>query len=137
MSLESRERSRKKYYQYCKQRYDFIIFNSACKYCGSKRHLLFHHRDPTTKRYNLGRSLCISRLHFEQELEKCDVICRSCHQQIHMPGYRRKFVYPSVKKWKTYWRVRFYRDKKLCKLFKTKKEAIQFANNYALQLIGE
>ena len=131
------KRSDRPEYQYGKARYRCRLLKSTCKHCGSRHNLLFHHRNPQAKSYNLGRDLEISDASFDNERKKCDIICRKCHQQIHMPGYRRKFVYPSVSRWNDYWRVRFYRDKKLCKCFKTRKEAIEFANAYALAITGE
>ncbi len=104
----------------------------GCKQCGIHFRLLYHHRIPGTKAFNIGRDRTRNLPTLLKEMDKCDVLCRSCHQKIHMPGYQRQFVYPSVELWRGYWRVRFWRDKKLCKYFKTKAEAIQFANRYAM-----
>ncbi len=107
-----------------------------CEYCGSETDLLFHHRDPLNKSFNIGRNAGrVSIVTLMAEIEKCDILCRSCHQKIHLPGYKRKFVYPCIGYWHGLFRVRFYRDKKLCKYFKTRTEAIAFANQYALEKI--
>ena len=126
---------RKDEYYLDRQMYVQTLLNrSMCKVCG-KRGTLFHHRNPQEKSFNVGRSFECSLIKLRREIAKCDILCRSCHQKIHLPGYQRKFVYPSVSRWQNYWRVRFWRDKKFCRCFKTKKEAIVFANEYALERI--
>ena len=60
-----------------------------CKYCGyNEDHtkLEFHHRDPTTKLFNVGElasknSLVTER--FLKEIAKCDVLCKPCHIEHH------------------------------------------------------
>lgn len=57
---------------------------SRCCLCGTpyERGFHYHHRDPATKAFNPsshGRSESSTRA----ELEKCDLLCPSCHGNIH------------------------------------------------------
>lgn len=48
--------------------------------CESDTDLQFDHRDPTTKLFVLsGKSLDKAWSKILEELEKCDLLCRSCH----------------------------------------------------------
>ena len=77
----------------------------GCKQCGRKTALLYHHREPLDKSFNVGREAHrFSIVTLMAEIEKCDILCRSCHQKIHLPGYKRKFVYPCI----GYWQVHPY-----------------------------
>ena len=54
----------------------------GCKRCGynedgSKLH--FHHRDPSTKLFGIGNSLTRSTQRVQEEIDKCDLYCVSCH----------------------------------------------------------
>lgn len=43
----------------------------------------FDHRDPTQKRFNIGRDALTGRCSEDalaQEIEKCDVVCANCHR---------------------------------------------------------
>lgn len=57
-----------------------------CSKCGYDRcmdALEFHHVDPTQKEFHLGerRGLSIDKL--RTELDKCILVCRNCHTEIH------------------------------------------------------
>lgn len=45
--------------------------------------LLHHHVDPSTKRFNLAHMAKCSLDALEEELEKCVVLCASCHTKRH------------------------------------------------------
>lgn len=51
------------------------------------RALQFHHKDKTTKLFNIGESqnskCSIKRL--QEEIDKCELICANCHQIEHYP----------------------------------------------------
>jgi len=56
--------------------------DKGCLYCGSKNDLVFHHLDKKMKSF----SLCLSSKSLEilqKEVEKCIVLCRSCHSKLH------------------------------------------------------
>ena len=56
----------------------------VCLTCGATRSLDFHHRDPTTKFAkvsSLASQVSWSRLW--REIEKCDVLCKTCHKTRH------------------------------------------------------
>lgn len=60
-----------------------------CIKCGYNKCLAaldFHHRDPKTKRYAVSKlySISLKRLsEIEEELDKCDLLCRNCHAESH------------------------------------------------------
>lgn len=58
----------------------------GCTVCGEKdpRCLQFHHRDPTSKEYNVSR-LAGSIGRALKEAEKCVVMCANCHCKLHVP----------------------------------------------------
>lgn len=55
--------------------------HGPCQRCGSWNNLEIHHRDPSQKVSNAVWSWSEDRRNVE--LEKCDVLCRDCHDQIH------------------------------------------------------
>jgi len=61
-------------------------YGGKCSVCGYNRcldALEFHHLDPSVKEFHLGekRGLSIDRL--RTELDKCILVCRNCHTEIH------------------------------------------------------
>lgn len=63
-----------------KRRQEFFA-NKSCKNCGSVKDLQLHHRDPSKKEGHQIWSWSEKRR--LRELEKCDVVCKSCHLIIH------------------------------------------------------
>ena len=47
------------------------------------RALKFHHRDPLTKSFGIGGSHCRKWELLIKELDKCDLVCSNCHDEIH------------------------------------------------------
>jgi hypothetical protein len=45
-----------------------------------------HHRDPTTKLFNLGATRDQSAAAVRAEIAKCDVLCANCHRKMHFYG---------------------------------------------------
>lgn len=67
--------------RYATQR-DYIItkLGGACKRCGSQENLEVDHVDWRTKEFNVGRLWADKQWHhLEAELEKCQLLCKSCH----------------------------------------------------------
>lgn len=58
-------------------------FGGECMKCGSISELHFHHRDPTTKLFDIGGSLGNAYHRLEEEALKCDLLCKDCHKAIH------------------------------------------------------
>ena len=56
---------------------------SACEDCKYGRDLVWHHRDPSTKRFTLGYSIIKSYAAIREELAKCDLLCPNCHARRH------------------------------------------------------
>jgi hypothetical protein len=62
-----------------------IKMKSGCVICGYKEHwaaLDFHHRDPTTKSFNISENKTIGKNILMEEVSKCDVVCVNCHRRI-------------------------------------------------------
>ena len=70
----------------------FKDIQSGCSICGlttnNSDDYDYHHRDPSTKIASLadmvGRG---SRQAILDEAKKCDIVCKSCHSNIHKPNY--------------------------------------------------
>ncbi len=64
--------------------------NLSCKKCDENHPacLVFHHRDPKTKQFQIsaavGRSFGKNTI--LAEIEKCDVLCANCHAKVHWNG---------------------------------------------------
>ena len=58
---------------------------TGCIRCGSHKQLEFHHIDPTTKRESVAHMIGHNRTRatIMREVEKCEVVCRECHSEIH------------------------------------------------------
>ena len=61
--------------------------SKPCSDCGANlatEELDWHHRDPKTKVFSVGRDLYRhGRAQIVQELTKCDLVCRPCHRERH------------------------------------------------------
>ncbi len=58
----------------------------GCEICGynedgSKLH--FHHRDKSTKLFNIGDAVIYGPKKLQEEIDKCDLLCASCHTSHH------------------------------------------------------
>lgn len=65
-----------------------IMATMSCKRCGQHAEpgspLHWHHRDPTTKKFPVGRgAYTIPIPDVLDEMAKCDVLCAECHRQTH------------------------------------------------------
>jgi len=60
-----------------------------CEDCGiecsadNRRIFEFHHTDPSKKEYNIGRSFGKKWTNIKIELDKCVLLCRTCHMKRH------------------------------------------------------
>lgn len=58
----------------------------SCVYCGYNKCLQaldFHHRIPETKLFGISGNHCRSWDIVKAELDKCDLVCSNCHNEIH------------------------------------------------------
>jgi hypothetical protein len=55
-----------------------------CLDCGTTTNLDYHHLDPATKLFSIGRSLLLGIEKRKAEIAKCVVVCRACHKQRHV-----------------------------------------------------
>ena len=67
-----------------RKRADLNVIKEAqgCMRCGynedgSKLH--FHHRDPSTKLFEIGSGVLYSSQKIQEEIDKCDLLCITCH----------------------------------------------------------
>ena len=61
-------------------------YGGKCTQCGYDRdpHALeFHHLDPTVKEFHLGEARGFNIEKLRAELDKCILVCRNCHTEIH------------------------------------------------------
>ena len=61
-------------------------YNGKCSRCGYDKcldALEFHHVDPTVKEFHLGEARGYNIEKLRKELEKCILVCRNCHTEIH------------------------------------------------------
>ncbi len=59
-----------------------------CGYCKNYAALVFHHRDPSSKVFNIDIRRC-SNTNLEtlnEEASKCDLLCSNCHAETHYPN---------------------------------------------------
>lgn len=55
-----------------------------CKYNKCLSSMVFHHKNPLLKNFNLnGTGLCKSWDKVQKELDKCMLLCANCHFEIH------------------------------------------------------
>lgn len=52
-----------------------------CVECGSKKNLEFDHKDAKTKAFDLAKNFNTSLERLNQELAKCQLLCRPCHSK--------------------------------------------------------
>lgn len=61
-------------------------YGGKCSVCGYDKcfdALEFHHSDPKAKEFHLGERRGLSIKKLREELDKCILVCRNCHTEIH------------------------------------------------------
>jgi hypothetical protein len=53
----------------------------VCVECGSKKNLEFDHIDRSTKSFSMADCMLWAKERFLRELDKCQLLCKSCHQK--------------------------------------------------------
>lgn len=60
--------------------YYIDLMGGKCVLCGSEVDLEIDHIDPSTKEFALGKAFAgFSTKRIEQEIKKCQLLCKSCH----------------------------------------------------------
>jgi len=80
---QSRQWFKKNFPLRYKKRMDiaFSLKGNKCRCCGSDHDILFHHlRD---KKYNVTSMTRNSMKSFLEEVGKCIILCRNCHEMFH------------------------------------------------------
>lgn len=58
-----------------------------CNYNKCMGALQFHHRDPKEKDFTIGRYRVLSWEKIRKELDKCDLLCSNCHDEVHYENW--------------------------------------------------
>lgn len=67
--------------RYHKIRADAVVhLGGRCAKCGSTVDLEIDHVDPKLKTMDVGRLWSASKAKYEAEIQKCQLLCRECHQ---------------------------------------------------------
>jgi hypothetical protein len=67
---------------YYKRRSKVIDFlGGECVTCGSTEDLQIDHKDPNKKSFNISNNYTLSNQSIRKELEKCQLLCRTCHEK--------------------------------------------------------
>ena len=75
---------RKRRVRWFTQYLDMLRKTQGCADCGTHDGRLdYHHIDPSTKKAKINTMAWSSLEAFLDELEKCTVLCRSCHKRRH------------------------------------------------------
>lgn len=54
---------------------------SVCCRCGGSENLQIDHKDPAAKSFTVAKCWSFALERFNQELEKCQLLCNNCHQK--------------------------------------------------------
>ena len=55
------------------------LLGGKCVQCGATDNLQFDHIDPSTKKFKITLMLSHSKKEVKEELKKCQLLCRECH----------------------------------------------------------
>ncbi len=55
------------------------ILGGKCKECCLRKDLQFDHKDPKDKKYTIAKIWTHSEIKFWEEIRKCQLLCRKCH----------------------------------------------------------
>lgn len=68
--------------RYHARRKEFLeILGNKCVECGSTNELEFDHIDASTKSFEIGRMLNVSKARALEELAKCQILCKAHHKE--------------------------------------------------------
>lgn len=68
-----------------------VLLGGQCKICGYNKSIWaldFHHREKSTKSFQISRCLGRSKETLAAEAMKCDLLCRNCHAEIEESEWR-------------------------------------------------
>ncbi len=123
----------------------------GCVMCGKKTTLTFHHNKKEKKSFNIATKTSYSRKRLKEEIKKCVVLCKNCHEKVHVNDHKLRewenvpsdiskyqgFVYliTNTVNNKYYVGKKFFWSKNKVKKAKTKtKEEIDRLTKYSIEL---
>jgi hypothetical protein len=71
---------------YYKRKQEFVnSLKTPCVKCGEpeKACIDFHHLDPSTKDFTIGKATFSNKERLRKEVEKCVCLCANCHRKVH------------------------------------------------------
>lgn len=77
-TISRKEYMLKRYYE--RRDYAYKKLGGECIVCGSKEELNLDHLDPKLKSFNISQLWSISQERFDAELDKCQILCKTCHK---------------------------------------------------------
>lgn len=86
---QNKKKYMKKAREFDARRADLIFqlkIAKGCSYCLEKDPICldFHHKDKTTKDFNIGNKFGdVSLETLMREIDKCEIVCSNCHRKIH------------------------------------------------------
>lgn len=123
MCFRDPERKREYEKSYQKQRYhrrrQYMIdrLGGECKSCGGNSDLEIDHVDPATKSFDTTKIVSDERM--ESELDKCQLLCRTCHLKKSQSegSFRKKLDETKVARIKYLWSTGEYVQREIASIF--------------------
>lgn len=95
MPYKDKDKQREYQRLWIKRRRQEYLGDKSCAECGSNDSLEVHHTDPTLKVDHKVWSWVQSRR--DEELAKCEVLCKSCHKKQHATSHGMEWMYRAHK----------------------------------------
>ena len=81
-----RRENRRQHYRTVRRYYvNTLKAKARCLKCGENDShcLIFHHRNPSDKKYEISKMMNSSLYTINKEISKCDILCANCHLKLH------------------------------------------------------
>lgn len=97
-NLQAKEYQKRRYK--CRMSYALKTLGGCCISCGKSKKLELDHIDPNTKNKNISSMYNLSLIRFNEELLKCQILCRTCHLQKTAKENTKKLVHGTMNAYK-------------------------------------
>ena len=105
--MDKKEQNRKKSLEWYHKNKDYVTGyrirvkkqlieykGGKCQKCGYNKDVPsaydFHHRDPSKKEFGLGGYKVLNLKRLKKEADKCDLLCKNCHAELHDAEHKNK-----------------------------------------------